>query len=562
MHAYVQFHLDSLSDWVTNDFSNLAKSSPSEADLQKSFFEGRRHYKHIEFAIEYFFPTSAGNLNGPALPEIEPEEHIVIEPSGFQVIEEILFPFDSTRRLDLQTEIAKLRSISNRLRQLWEGHQFRTEHIFDALRTEVNRINSLHLAGFDAPVSLTGLNDIRYSLQSIKDVCSFFKQDSTAHHVKSIQSAADGAIALLSNADFDSFDRLIFIREYMNPLSRALLKYQQALAIPDVRALSAINPQAPTIFDRNAFNTNFFAPDQTAFSSPSRIALGEKIFYDRVLSANKKISCASCHDPKRGFTDGLPKSRALAGNGFLPRNTPTLLNAGLQKMQFYDMRAGFLEDQVRNVIENKDEIHGSLEQAVADLRKDSCYTTLIAEAFPGAEFAERQLQIALASYVRSLVSLNSRFDKYMRGDDKEMNPSEKRGFNLFMGKAKCGTCHFMPLFNGTVPPAFAQTEGEVIGVPSTASGKIIDADTGRYGIYQIPQFRFAFKTPSVRHLELTAPYMHNGVFKTLEEVVDFYNEGGGNGLGMNLEYQTLPEDKLNLSSEEKAAIVAFLKALN
>jgi len=163
--------------------------------------------------------------------------------------------------------------------------------------------------------------------------------------------------------------------------------------------------------------------------------------------------------------------------------------------------------------------------------------------------------------VRSLTSLNSRFDAYMRGDQKALSVEEVEGFNLFMGKAKCGTCHYMPLFNGTVPPLFMTIETEVIGVPRTALGKTIDPDLGRYASIKVPELKHSFKIPTVRNTILTAPYMHNGVFATLSEVIDFYNQGGGVGMGMDLPNQTLSPDKLNLTEKEKNALMAFVKSL-
>jgi cytochrome c peroxidase len=131
-----------------------------------------------------------------------------------------------------------------------------------------------------------------------------------------------------------------------------------------------------------------------------------------------------------------------------------------------------------------------------------------------------------------------------------------------MGKAKCGTCHFMPLFNGTVPPAFTFTESEVIGVPFNARGTKLDADLGRYEIYQIENFRNAFKTPTVRNIAHTAPYMHNGVYDSLEQVMDFYNRGGGAGLGLNVPNQTLPFDSLALTNTEINQVIAFMNTLS
>src|SRR6476620_9162836 len=130
-----------------------------------------------------------------------------------------------------------------------------------------------------------------------------------------------------------------------------------------------------------------------------------------------------------------------------------------------------------------------------------------------------------------------------------------------MGKAKCGTCHFFPLFNGLLPPDFEESESEVLGIPKSNHKKIPDPDLGKYEFTKSEIDRFAFKTPTLRNIELTAPYMHNGVFKNLEEVIDFYNKGGGKGFNIKLENQTLPFEKLSLSSSERKDIIAFLKTL-
>jgi cytochrome c peroxidase len=151
----------------------------------------------------------------------------------------------------------------------------------------------------------------------------------------------------------------------------------------------------------------------------------------------------------------------------------------------------------------------------------------------------------------------------MNGQEDALTAIEKRGFNLFTGKAKCASCHFLPFFNGTVPPFYAHNEAEVLGVPSkpdTISAKI-DADEGKFALFQKDLHRFAFKTPTVRNIAKTAPYMHNGVYSDLPQVIDFYNRGGGAGIGIDLPNQTLPSDALALSKEEQEAIIAFLNSL-
>lgn len=565
IHTHVQQDIDSLDTWLQQEWIPALENRADSVALRKSFAKGRRHYKKIEWAIEYFFPSSARQINGPALPEIEAEEHMVTEPGGFQVMEEMLYPIiDISQQAELKRESKKLQSILVRIKELWAGHLFRDDQVFDALRLELYRIITLGISGFDTPMSLEGITEIPVALEAVYEIAAFYA-DSTDSW-KKIKGHIDEAKQMaLTDTDFNAFDRMAFITRYINPLSSTMLQWQQELKIPVLTGISALAGNAPTIFAANAFDPNYFTPNASSHLNPPLVALGKRLFYDPVLSSSGKVSCASCHQPEKAFTDGLPKSAALGSKGFLVRNTPSLLNAGLQKGLFYDVRAAYLEDQVKNVVENKDEIHGSLKDAATSLQKDAAYYRQFREAFKliaDTTIQESHILTALAGYVRSLVSLNARFDQYMRGDHTKMDEQEIKGFNLFMGKAKCGICHFMPLFNGTVPPAFVTTESEVIGIPATATGKTVDPDPGRYAIHEIPQFKHAFKTPTVRNITHTAPYMHNGVFSTLEEVIDFYNKGGGNALGMKLEYQTLPGDSLQLTSLEKKSLIAFLHTLN
>ena len=152
---------------------------------------------------------------------------------------------------------------------------------------------------------------------------------------------------------------------------------------------------------------------------------------------------------------------------------------------------------------------------------------------------------------------------FLTGSQEYIMDLAKKGFNLYMGKAKCGTCHFVPLFNGLLPPDFSDTESEVLGVPADNNKKNpkLDTDEGKFLHSRSLLHKFSFKTPTLRNIGLTAPYMHNGVFKTLEEVVEFYNNGGGAGLNIAPENQTLPGDKLALSKKEMKAIIAFMHSL-
>jgi cytochrome c peroxidase len=391
-------------------------------------------------------------------------------------------------------------------------------------------------------------------------VLSFFAD------AKAVVASVDNAGTFIkqSGFDFDDFDRAVFIEKYINPACRTLYTYQTAQRIPFVKQSRALVSTAQTLFDKNAFDPLFYAPSGTVAATAGQVALGKKLFNEPLLSANAKRSCNSCHAPEKAFTDGLALNEALTGNKKLLRNTPTLLNAALQPALFYDSHISFLEDQAHDVIANRQEMGGRFESITEQLHKNNDYRKQFAAYYPGKKVTSTNIKSALAAYVRSLIKMNSRFDQYMQGNEKAMSNDELEGFNLFMGKAKCGTCHFMPLFNGAVPPLFDKMESEVLGIPANADtlNPKQDLDSGKYHLYNIPHQLYSFKTSTIRNAALTAPYMHNGVYKTLDEVVEFYNRGGGAGLGFNLPNQTLPTEKLNLTGREKKQLIAFMKALS
>jgi cytochrome c peroxidase len=264
--------------------------------------------------------------------------------------------------------------------------------------------------------------------------------------------------------------------------------------------------------------------------------------------------------------DGRVKPYGLDNETLLNRNTPTLLNSGFQTRQFYDSRTDLLENQLSEVVHNPDEMKGSMKASAEILKKSPHYLlSLFKKAYPQEKEPVSSFTIAnaISSYVRSLRSLNAKFDLYLRGETNQLDKAAKRGFNLFTGKAKCASCHFIPLFNGVVPPAFAETESEVLGVPASKNKNpaVLDKDPGKFSFTGSVIHQYAFKTPTLRNIELTAPYMHNGVYSTLEEVMEFYNNGGGAGLGIAPENQTLPGEKLDLSKKDIRDIIAFMKTL-
>ena len=246
-----------------------------------------------------------------------------------------------------------------------------------------------------------------------------------------------------------------------------------------------------------------------------------------------------------------------------------MLNAVYARKFFWDLRADNLDRQAEHVILNDKEFHSSYPEMLDKLNQSEEYIQLFSEAFNWKnpqDIKRSTFSMTLTAYTASLQSLNSSFDQYVRGEVTELDEAIKRGFNLFMGKAVCGTCHFAPHFSGLVPPLFQENESEILGVPASVEEKELDEDKGRAASGVVhdasPIYSFSFKTPTVRNTEFTAPYMHNGVYDSLEQVLNFYDNGGGEGLGYEVPNQTLPSSKLNLTDQEKSDLIAFMKSLS
>ncbi|MET4106124.1 cytochrome c peroxidase [Hymenobacter sp. UYP22] len=575
VQQHVAQELARLQHQVQQQLLPQARRGASPDSLRRSFRQARLLYKRVEPFTEYYMPGTARLLNGPPVGEVEVAENKDFEPGGLQVIESLLYPeYDPANRAELEREVRALhREISN-ARTRWQVQELSDAHVFDVLRLQVFRVVSLGITGFDTPLSPTAtFPETAAALAALQPLLAHYEPAGSApDSVRQAYGAAQRQLARAAqyarqHPDFNNFDRLAFLTAHANPLGRALLACQVQLGIRPFEEVRALRPDAATLFDSAAFNPDFYAPTTRHYRTEVRIALGRQLFQDPVLSGPGGRSCASCHQPEKAFTDGLAKNATLTPGGLVRRNTPTILNAALQAGQFYDLRSTTLENQAVDVVGNPDEMHGSLETAARRLQGRPEYVRQFRRAFPGSEVGVEpritpvQIQTALAAYERSLIRLNSRFDQYVRGQREVLSKEEIRGFNVFMGAGKCGTCHFAPLFNGTVPPGFTEAESEVLGVPAAPGSRRLDADQGRYAQVQLPQLRHSFKIPTVRNAALTAPYMHNGAYRTLEQVIEFYNEGGGSGLGLHVPNQTLPADKLHLSAADQRALKAFLLAL-
>ena len=534
------------------------------AELRSQFAECRLTYKKIEGVTEYYFQGLVKRINGSALPDIKPEDGQVWPPHGFQVMEQYIFgEWNDSFVNEITNEIRMLQTDLRFVKTNMEHHAILPHHLQEIIQHQFIRIATLGISGFDAPVSKLSIKETEYALQGILSLASAYSNESNKIEDER-EVLLDKAINYLKGQhDFDSFDRMEFLLSFLSPLSQAYYD-PSVVSRMDSIMTKPFRGTLAELLKGEGFDPDYYAGYASAKSEAGKVALGKQLFFDKQLSRSGTISCASCHQPARYFADGKTKADNFVHGGSLLRNTPTLYYASLQSHQFYDHRAVTLEDQADDVMKSGSEFNFTSASIARKMQANEKYDALFRQVFNIQDtISSYEVRNAIAAFVRSLNPFSSQFDEYMKGDKGALTPEQIRGFNLFMGKAKCGTCHFMPLFNGNIPPWYAKSESEVIGVPSRAiwENAETDSDSGRYRINQIKELMFAFKTPTVRNSAETSPYMHNGVYRTLEEVVRFYNEGGGVGIGIELAHQTLPFDSLSLNQAEQKAIVSFMRAL-
>jgi cytochrome c peroxidase len=534
--------------------------------LRTNVANTRYSFKKIEFLIEYLYPEfSENHLNGAPLFHTETSNGFstVLPPEGLQVLDEKVSRFESEINGHLLAELSlKLESQCQKLQMGLRSIKVNASDIIEASKFQIVRISTMGISGFDTPGSLNSLEESKVSLEHIKKYITSLKE---LENKEEIQGILDSCIDYLNqnSTNFEDFNRLIFTRNYLNPLYTKL----NTCFVSEPNPNSAVNPISAGMYEKDFLSPYFFTLLSKNEDSKALRELGKKLFFDPILSLSGKMSCSSCHNPQLAFTDAKKKSQSNRINETVLRNSPSLLNAVFADRYFYDLSAFNLEQQVEHVIFNSKEFNTGYNEILAKLNNSAEYKEQFKVATGKTEIDRLGFKKALASYVLSLQSFNSHFDQYMRKEIDYINPDVEKGFNLFMGKAACGTCHFPPTFSGLVPPFFNKNESEILGVLETPFSftKKIDDDKGRMnnGVAEesVWIYEKSFKTPGIRNIAQTAPYFHNGSYPTLESVIDFYNHGGGEGIGLKVANQTLSPDSLNLNEIEKKHIIQFLNSL-
>lgn len=305
--------------------------------------------------------------------------------------------------------------------------------------------------------------------------------------------------------------------------------------------------------NRGVGGTRTALPPHRDGFTPRQIDLGRYLFFDPLLSGDGTLSCASCHRPDRGLADGRPRSIGIHEQD-AGRAAPTLWNVAFLQRFFWDARADSLEAQAVGPLFSAREMGNTPERLLASLNGNATYRRLFRDAYPRSSgpITQRQVMASLAAFQTSLISLNSRYDRYVHGHAAALTPREIEGLNVFRSfVARCSECH--------MPPLFTNEQVAVIGVPEPEGRPF---DIGAEATFGSPKLKGGFKVPTLRNITLTAPYMHSGTFAQLRDAVEFYNKGRGHAVpkGMHLYLHWHINDP-KLTDTEIDRVVEFLGAL-
>jgi len=559
----------------TTDISTSAGSEKIKQQIQLT----RNRLKSMDFWFRYLEPTVYKKINGPLPVEWETEVFEKFEKpykrEGAGLTLAALYLDEEHVNKDTLVSLIK-QSITATATYRADSitKNFGTyHHFFLCNRLFLLNLAAIYTTGFECPDTAQIIPELRIMLSDANNMYAAFNESFPATPVTENYLALFRKAIYFSNtqpANYTVFDHFTFIRDYVNPLFA--LNQQM---IKDYRVVShslvdySLNKQATSIFKKNIYNGQnakgiFLRVDDTAVLADIE-KIGKLLFYDPILSGNNLRSCASCHKPTQYFTDtAFAASLQYNNKDLLPRNSPSLLNAQYNHLIMLDGKHISLQNQIKAVVSNPVEMGGEEKAILQKIMSCNQYSKAFKKLL---KYTPQEPEVCFEHIASALTMYYAKFSKYYSPFDDAMNDqanidiAAKQGFNLFMSKAQCATCHFVPQFNGVKPP-FISSEFEVLGVPAHKDYKQLSADKGRYEVNPAGETMNAFRTGSVRNAAHTMPYMHNGVFNTMAEVIDFYDAGGGAGHGLKVNNQTLPSDSLHLSATEKTQLVQFIGSLN
>jgi cytochrome c peroxidase len=462
------------------------------------------------------------------------------------------------------TKVFAADSITNELKK--------PDHFFLCNRLFLLNLAAIYSTGFECPDTTRIIPELQSMLQdvyttSIAFNSGFPQTPLTENYLSVFKNAIQFANAQPVN--YSQFDHFTFIKQFVNPL---FAMNQQLIRQYHISSRSNVDycltKTSTSIFSKTLYNGQnskgifIRVTDEQVLSELDRV--GKLLFYDPILSGNNMRSCISCHLSTEFFTD-TASTTALQYNrtGMLERNSPSLLNAPYNHLLMLDGKHITMKDQAKAVITNPKEMGADeqevLQKIVSCKEYKGTFKKLLMYTPQEKEITMEHITSAITFYYSKFSKCSSTFDEAMN-TDKVLDQEAKRGFNVFMSKAQCGTCHFVPQFNGVKPP-YVSSEFEVLGIPSDTTYQALSNDKGRFEINAAKETAHAFRTGTLRNAAKTKPYMHNGVFNDLNQVIDFYDAGGGAGRGLNVDNQTLSPDSLHLTKTEKKELLAFIRSL-
>ena len=539
----------------------------------------RTNLKGLDFWLRYVEPVAYKKINGPLPVEWETEVFEKFEKpykregSGLTLaalyLDEKQLDKDSLLNLVRPSIFATGTYMADSITSQLQLHH----HFFLANRLFILNLAAIYTTGFECPDTSRIIPELRSMLADVSKIYySFNESFSKTSLSENYLSLYNSAIVFTNRQpkDYSRFDHFTFIRDYINPLFKMNQQFIKQYGVFTKSYVDySLNNSNTSIFSKDLYfgqnEKGIFlrVTDQNALLEIEKI--GKLLFYDPLLSGNNQRSCNSCHNATAYFTDTLlSTSFQFDRKNPLSRNTPSLINATFNHLLMLDGKHISLQNQGKDVITNPMEMGSNEKEVVQKIMNCSDYK----KAFKSfLKYTPQETEVTIEHIVSAISLYYSKFNNYYAPFDdamnnkKEIEPAVKQGFNLFMSKAQCATCHFVPQFNGVKPP-YIGSEFEVLGVPADTGFKKLSLDKGRYGLNPAAEMLNAFRTGSIRNAEFTKPYMHNGVFNKLEQIVDFYDAGGGVGKGLKVNNQTLSSDSLRLTSNEKKNLVLFMRSLN
>jgi cytochrome c peroxidase len=548
-------------------------------NIREQIAKTRLKLKENDFWLRYLEPIQYNKINGPLPVEWETEVFEKFEKpykrngAGLTLAELYLdepsINKDSLVALiDSSSEATKAFEADSITQNLNSYH-----HFFLSNRLFLLNLSSIYTTGFECPTAKNIVPELRYMLMQVKEIYNGYNQSFPANPLsKEYLDLYDKTIDFVYKqpADYTQFDHFAFIKDYVNVLFKVNQQLINAYAVvSNSNNDYSLNNDCFSIFDKKLYYAQNIKGIYSAVEDEKVLEeirqTGKQLFYDPILSGNNKRSCASCHKPDQYFADTtVQTSLAYDQQSRLKRNSISLLNSTFNQLIMLDGRHITLQDQAKEVLTNSNEMN-SIEKELLD-KVLSCKD--YRDAFKKyLKLTPEENQVTLTHIISTLTLYYGSFSNYYAPFDDAINNNTSldtesiKGFNLFMGKAQCGTCHFVPQFNGVKPP-FVNSEFEVLGVPEDTGFTRLSTDSGRYEQNPSIETLHAFRTGTVRNTTYTKPYMHNGVFNSLNEVLNFYNAGGGAGKKLDVINQTLSFDPLDLTPVEKKEIIAFINSLN